>query len=325
MRASIDDVAGVFAIMPTPATADASDPRALNTVDLDESARAANALVVDGVSAIMTNGTFGEGATLTWDEHREFARVVLDAVAGRVPVFVGATTLNTRDTVARATAFADMGANGLLLGRPMWSPCDDDTTLAYYSAVSELVPELALVVYDNPVAFDGKLSTAVFAGLADIDQVVAVKYPAIGAQYASDVTAARDRFRIMPVDRDWGRAQELVPGAATACWSGSASCGPAAIVALAEAIAAGNRDEATRIGDELGHASETFFPEHSFELFSRYNIQLEKLRIQEAGYIAAGPSRPPYTTCPEDYAEGAREAGRRLARLDAKYRDRELV
>ena len=44
-------------------------------------------------------------------------------------------------------------------------------------------------------------------------------------------------------------------------------------------------------------------------------MPLEKIRIDEAGYIKAGPCRPPYIHCPEDYAEGARESGRRLASL----------
>lgn len=324
-RLGVDDVAGVFAIMPTPATADAGDPCATDTVDHAEAARAAQVLVADGVDAIMTNGTFGEGATLTWEEHRAFAATVIDAVAGRVPVFVGATTLNTRDTISRATVFRDLGAQGLLLGRPMWSPCDERTTIDFYAAVAECVPELAIVVYDNPVAFRGKLSPRVYAGLAAIPQVIAAKYPALGDSYLADVEACRGRLRILPLDREWSRARELAPGEATGCWSGSASCGPFAIVALAAAIAGGDLETAASISRELGTASETFFPDNSFELFSRYNVQLEKIRIDEAGYLRAGPSRPPYVHCPDDYAEGARESGRRLARLSAAYRDRPMT
>lgn len=319
-RLTMADVEGVFAIMPTPATPDAGDPRSLNTVDHDEAARAAIALVDDGVDAIMTNGTFGEGATLTWREHRAFAETVLDAVAGRVPVFVGATTLNTRDTLERATVFRDMGASGLLLGRPMWSPCDDETTIDYYRAVGELVPELAIVVYDNPVAFRGKLSTRVYAGLAEIPQVIAAKYPTVGESFLADVEAARGNLRILPLDREWNHARTLAPDDIFACWSGSASCGPHAIVALARALASGDADTAAAISAELGTASETFFPGGSFELFSKYNVQLEKIRIDEAGYMAAGPSRPPYVHCPDDYAEGARESGRRLRRISEQYK-----
>lgn len=319
IRLRVEDVSGVYSIMPTPATPQAADPGSIDTVDYNEAGRAADALVNDGVDAIMTNGTFGEGATLTWDEHRTFAATVIDAVAGRVPVLIGATTLNTRDTISRARVFSDLGADGLLLGRPMWSPCDDDTTIAFYSAVAEFVPELAIVAYDNPVAFRGPLSSRVFARLSMIEQVVAVKYRTLGDAFSSDIEAAGDRLRILPLDREWERASRMFPGQIWGCWSGSASCGPSTIVALRRAMESRDMVAAVTIGDELARASETFFPEGSFELFSRYNIQLEKIRIDEAGYMAAGPSRPPYADCPDDYAEGARESGRRLARLNAKY------
>ncbi|GAA1382132.1 hypothetical protein GCM10009613_09350 [Pseudonocardia kongjuensis] len=314
-----DDVRGVLAIMPTPATADAGDPAAVDTVDHAESARAADALVTDGVDAVLTTGTFGEGATLTWDEHRAFARTVVDAVAGRVPVYVGATTLNTRDTIARARELAGLGVTGLLLGRPMWSPCDDEATVRFYRDVTDAVPELAVIVYDNPVSFRGKIPPAVYRRLAEIPQVVAAKYPVLGPSFLADLDAVGDRIKILPVERDWYYTWRWAPEAMTACWSGSASCGPAAAVELRDRLAAGDAAGAEAIAQEYRYASRTFFPKGSFELFSTYNVQLEKIRIDEAGYIAAGPCRPPYVDCPDEYAEGARESGRRLADLHRKF------
>ena len=319
MRADRDDIRGVLAIMPTPATEDAADPRALDTVDHAESARAAEALIGDGVDAIMINGTFGEGATLTWDEQHAFARTVIETAAGRVPVFAGATTLNTRDTIARAVELERLGASGLLLGRPMWSPCDDEAIVGFYRAVAEAVPELAIIVYDNPVSFRGKLSPGVYARLAAIPQIVAAKYPMLGPSFLADLDATRDKLTILPVERDWYYAWRWAGQQMTGCWSGSASCGPAATIALRHRIRDGDAGGAESIAREFRHAAQTFFPKGSFDLFSTYNVQLEKIRIDEAGYMKAGPCRPPYVHCPEEYAEGARESGRRLARLHEKF------
>ena len=315
MRIELDQISGVFAIMPTPATDDAADPTAADTVDHDEARRAASALISDGVDAIMLNGTFGEGATLTWNELRDFTRTVVDEVGGRVPVLGGATTLNTRDTVARAREMSKIGVSGLLLGRPMWSPCDDETIVDFFRHVANGVPELGIVVYDNPVSFRGKISSQVYSQLARIPQVVAAKYPALGATFTQDLEAMADGMRLLPLEREWYQASQEAPGRITACWSGSASCGPAPAVALRDALRFGDDAEAGRIADALGVAAETFFPRGSFELFSRYNVPLEKIRIDAAGYIKAGPCRPPYIHCPEEYAEGARESGRRLAKL----------
>jgi hypothetical protein len=67
-----DDVNGAWAIMPTPAKEGASDWRMEDTVDLDETARVVEELIKSGVNAIVSIGTFGEGATLTWEEKRNF-------------------------------------------------------------------------------------------------------------------------------------------------------------------------------------------------------------------------------------------------------------
>jgi 4-(2-carboxyphenyl)-2-oxobut-3-enoate aldolase len=318
-RLSADAVRGVYAIMPTPAVEGAEDPATTDTVDYAETARAVGKLIDDQVDAILTNGTFGEGATLTWDEHRRFAEVVVREAAGRVPVFIGATTLNTRDTVARARAIRDLGADGLLLGRPMWSYCDDIDLVRFYESVARAVPELAIIVYDNPEAFKGKISSAAYEAVSHIPQVVAAKYPGLGETFYRDLDAVGGRMRLLPVDRDWCAAWEKAPEQVVACWSGSASCGPQALVQMARRIRDGDLDGARRISGELRRASDGFFPDGTFALFAQYNIQLEKARINEAGYLRAGPCRPPYIHCPERYAEGARESGRRFAALNAAY------
>jgi 4-(2-carboxyphenyl)-2-oxobut-3-enoate aldolase len=319
-RLSADDVRGVFAIMPTPALPGADDPAMADTVDHSETARAVRALIEDGVDAVLTTGTFGECATLTWPELRGFAETAVASAAGRVPVFVGATTLNTRDTIERARVLRDLGVTGMLLGRPMWCYLDDADIVAYYRAVAEAVPELAIIVYDNPEAFKGKISSAAYRQLAALPQVIAAKYPVLGPSFADDLAAMGGRMRALPVDRDWFAAWAKAPDEITACWSGSASCGPRPHVELARRIAAGDADGAREVTAEFTQAAQGFLPRGDFALFAKYNIQLEKIRINEAGYVKAGPSRPPYLSCPPGYADGARASGRRFAALDAKYR-----
>ena len=55
------------------------------------------------------------------------------------------------------------------------------------------------------------------------------------------------------------------------------------------------------------------------DLFATYNIQMEKIRIQAAGYCKAGPIRPPYNVMPDQYAVCARENARRWRQLCDKY------
>jgi trans-o-hydroxybenzylidenepyruvate hydratase-aldolase len=59
------------------------------------------------------------------------------------------------------------------------------------------------------------------------------------------------------------------------------------------------------------------FPPGGFAEFAMYNIGLEKERANAAGWMKAGPCRPPYHVVPEPYLEGARKSGRKWAELEA--------
>ncbi len=157
-KLTVDDITGVVGIIPTPSIATADQPGTAFSVDLDEAATLADAMVRGGgVDVLMTTGTFGECASLTWDELQSFVATVVDAVAGRIPVFAGATTLNTRDTITRGgRRLGELGADGLFVGRPMWLPLDDAGIVRFYRDVAEAVPNMALVVYDNPRRLQGK-------------------------------------------------------------------------------------------------------------------------------------------------------------------------
>src|SRR5829696_4419383 len=76
-RLTAADINGMWAILPTPATDNASDWRADNTVDLAETARVVEALIDAGVDGLLSLGTFGECATLTWEEKRAFIATVV--------------------------------------------------------------------------------------------------------------------------------------------------------------------------------------------------------------------------------------------------------
>ncbi len=77
------DVKGAWAIMPTPAKDGADDWRAVDTVDLEESARVAEALIQAGIDGILTLGTLGECATLTLAEKRAYIGALVEPVRYR--------------------------------------------------------------------------------------------------------------------------------------------------------------------------------------------------------------------------------------------------
>ena len=316
-----EDVTGIVGIVPTPALDGADRAGARDTVNLDESARMADLVVRGGTDVLLTNGTFGEGASLMWDELQAFVDTVVQTVAGRIPVFSGATTLNTRDTIERGARLAELGVDGLFLGRPMWVSLDDQALVRYYRDVAEALPSMAIVVYDNPGAFKGKISPRAYAELSRISQVVAAKHVGLfgGAAFMADLRAVEGRIRLLPIETDWHYLARLFPDQVTACWSGNVACGPAPLVALRDAIRARDWDESARVGEELEWALGPLYPEAGPEAFLRYSIRLDNAEFEAAGFITPGPVRPPYSEAPEPFVNGAREAGHRWAKLQERY------
>lgn len=323
-RLTYDDVRGVYAIMPTPALPDGDQVDTDFAIDLDETRRGARKLVEDDVNAIMINGTFGEASTLMEDEWREFTRTVVETVDGEIPVLAGPTTLNTRDTIRRAEYARSVGADGFLLGRPMWCSMSEDMTYQFYKDVADAVPEMGIVIYYNPSAFKNTFSTALWERLADIPQVVGAKYLPFDerrSKYPEVFEAVKGDLRLMTLEYDWHRAYELFPEDALACWSGGVSCGPRPVTEIRDALFSGDVQRAERLSKRLDEATGPLIPEGDKDVFRRYNMSMQKIRMTEAGYINAGPARPPYHVVPEEYAEGAREAGRMWAELDRELRE----
>src|SRR5690606_29010334 len=148
------------------------DWRSENSVDVDESARAVDALIASGVDGILSMGTLGEAATMTAGEKTAFMRAIVDAAAGRVPIFVGTTTLNTRDTIALTQEAQDIGADGTMLGLPMWCALSPDMAVGFYKDVAEAVPGMNIALYANPEAFKFSYPVSFWARVAEIPQIV---------------------------------------------------------------------------------------------------------------------------------------------------------
>nr|BAD34446.1 hypothetical protein [Sphingomonas sp. A4]BAE93948.1 hypothetical protein [Sphingomonas sp. A4] len=142
-RVGVADVQGVWAIMPTPSKPNAEDPNARDTVDLDETTRVVKALIDSGANGILTLGSLGEVATLTWDEKRDFMKALVEVAGGRVPVFGGTSTLSTRTTIDETRAARDIGVDGTMVGPPMWCAPDVPTAVQFYRDLAEACPDMS--------------------------------------------------------------------------------------------------------------------------------------------------------------------------------------
>ena len=70
------------------------------SLDLDATARHAEALIASGVSGIIFMGSLGENQALQADEKRRHIEAMVKAVNGRVPVLSGVAESSTKRSVA---------------------------------------------------------------------------------------------------------------------------------------------------------------------------------------------------------------------------------
>lgn len=321
-RLTAGDIQGAWAIIPTPATPNASDWRSENTVDLDETARAVDALVKSGIDGILSLGTYGEGATLSPNERRAFMSTVVDTIAGRVPFFGGATSLNTRESIRQTREAMDIGVDGVLLGLPMWCKADVPTAVQFYKDVTEACPDAAISIYANQEAFKFEFGRPFWAQMAQFPQVVSAKYLGIGF-LAADLRLTKGNIRFLPTEGNYYSTARVDPELCTAFWTGGALCGPAPALRLRDEVkrakVTGDWTTAKGVSEAIARTFASLFPHGDFAEFSKYNIGLEKARIDAGGWMKAGPSRPPYHVIPEEYLAGARTAGKLWAELHASY------
>jgi len=313
----INDIKGAWAIIPTPAKEGASDWRMTDTLDLDETARVVDELIKSGVNGILSMGTLGECATLTWDEKKRLMTTMVESAAGRVPIFVGTTALNTRDTIEQTKFAYDIGADGTMLGVPMWCAPSTDVAVQFYKDVAGAVPNMNIAIYANPEAFKFDFPRPFWAQVAQLPQVVTAKYIGV-ATLALDLMLTQGKIKFLPIDFDYyaaARIDEFVD----AFWSSGAVCGPTVTLKLRDLVIdarkTGDWSKAKAFSQRLAPTAAPLFPNGSFKEFSTYNIGLEKARMNAAGWMKAGPVRPPYHIVPEQYLAGARQSGEMWAAI----------
>jgi dihydrodipicolinate synthase/N-acetylneuraminate lyase len=315
-----ENIAGLYAIIPTPALPGAEQLGATGTVDLESTTALVEGLIRDGADGLIALGTTGECATLSEDDYRIFAAHLLEVVDGRIPTFIGTSALGGHQVADRLRFLAERGAAGTLLGLPMWQPVSTTMAVKFFREVSEAFPDMAVMVYANQRAFRYSYPLEFWEGVVDqAPTVVAAKYSR-PKDLAALLEVTRGRINIVPNESTAAGFFEASPETTTALWATAAAMGPAPVAALMRAIQANDALRVAAISADIRSANEPVAPIFGDpEIFATYNLQMEKARINAAGYCECGRCRPPYDELPDPYLQAAQECGRRWALLHERY------
>ncbi len=170
---------------------------------VDEEALTAhvNWQIANGISLLVPAGTTGETSTLTEQEWLRVIEVTVEAAAGRVPVFGGATSNNTRHAVENAQKLARIdGLSGILTANPYYNKPSQEGQYQHFRAISEAV-DLPILLYNIPGRTAANLEPATVLRLAELGNIVGVKESSGNLQQITELlTQAPRSFRVFAGD-----------------------------------------------------------------------------------------------------------------------------
>jgi len=219
-------------------------------IDVERLAGLVDTMVDAGVHAIAPLGSTGESAYLSFDEWKTVVDTTVAAVAGRVPVVVGSSDLTTAGTVARAEYAQQAGATAVMVIPVSYWALTEREIVQHYASVSDAI-SIPIMAYNNPatsgIDMSPTLLNHMFESIANVQMV---------KESTGDIQRMLDLKQLSAGELPFYNGSNplvlkaLLAGASG--WCTAAPClRPAPVIALYEAVAAGDTERGTEIYEEL--------------------------------------------------------------------------
>lgn len=125
--------------------------RADNSIDEQALRALVNWQIDAGIDFLVACGSTGEAATLEEDEWLRAIEIVVDAAAGRVPVWAGCTHNSTRTLLRQAGLLARVrGIDAILSANPYYNKPTQEGQFRHFLALAEAVAPIPVVLYNVP-------------------------------------------------------------------------------------------------------------------------------------------------------------------------------
>jgi 1-pyrroline-4-hydroxy-2-carboxylate deaminase len=166
------------------------------TIDLDATARHADALIDSGVSGLIFLGSLGENQSLRPAEKRALIEAMVKAVHGRVPVLSGVAESSTFEARRYVCDVEKLGADGFMLLPPMLYRGAPEETMAHFCSTA-MTTGLPIMIYNNPISYANDVTPEMFARLAEVKNFVALKESSGDTRRITDIrNLVGDRYAI---------------------------------------------------------------------------------------------------------------------------------
>jgi dihydrodipicolinate synthase/N-acetylneuraminate lyase len=298
--------AGVFPIAPT--TFDDS-----GELDLASQRRAIDFMIDAGVNGICILANYSEQFVLTDDERDQLTTLILDHVAGRVPIIVTTSHFSSRIAAERSRRAQQAGAQMVMLMPPYHGAtirADDAGIASYFQAVADAT-DIPIMVQDAPVS-GVALSVDLLARLARAIPQLAyfkIEMPGAANKLRALIEAAGDAID-GPFDGE--ESITLLPDLdAGATGTMPSALIPDALRTVLDRYRAGQRDAAIAV-------YERWLPLINYEN-RQCGLRATKALMKEGGIIASEAVRHPQAALHPGTRAGLVELARRLDPLILRW------
>ena len=216
--------------------------------------------VAGGSQGVVPCGTTGEAPCLTLDEHERVVALTVEAVAGRIPVIVGAGTNCTEKTIALVRRSEAAGADGLLIVIPYYNKPSQEGLFQHFKAVAGATG-LPLLIYNIPGRSAVDMTPETMARLNEACPTIIGVKDATGdlGRVEAQKKALGDDF--VQLSGDDINALEFAKRGGKGCVSVTANLAPEALSKFQNLCLGGDFEEAAIIHERLTPLHQDLFVE----------------------------------------------------------------
>jgi len=127
---------------------------------------------------------------MTWEEHLNVIRRVVDVTHGRVPVIAGTGSNCTREAVEAARMSKQFGADAQLVVTPYYNKTSQEGLIAHFHAVADAAT-LPVIVYNVPSRTGINMGPEALAAICKHPNIIGVK------EASSDVGQSLEKMRVV--------------------------------------------------------------------------------------------------------------------------------
>jgi len=120
-----------------------------DAVAYDDLRKLVEAQIKAGIKGLVPVGTTGESPTLSYEEHMNVIRAVIEVTRGRVPVIAGTGSNSTHEALELTQLSHEAGADAVLVVAPYYNKPSQEGLFRHFSAIAEATDK-PIVLYSIP-------------------------------------------------------------------------------------------------------------------------------------------------------------------------------